>query len=133
MTTGPGMTDRLGQRQGFWAALLLAWAALLWWLSARSLPPLGPSFEHADKIKHLLYFAAGGFCAARLLQLQFPAWSAARLLLAGVVFGLLLGGIDEFHQSFTPGRSGNDPGDLAADTAGGLLGAWLALRTALRR
>ena len=31
-----------------------------------------------------------------------------------------------WHQSFTPGRMGNDPGDWLADFTGGLLGGWLA-------
>lgn len=34
--------------------------------------------------------------------------------------------LDEFHQRFSPGRSGNDPGDLMADAVGSLAGIALA-------
>lgn len=42
------------------------------------------------------------------------------VIVAGVV-----GVLDEFHQSHTPGRHGNDPGDVAADITGGVIAAML--------
>jgi VanZ family protein len=119
----------LVKRPEFWASAVLLWAALLWWLSSRVLPPVGPTFNQADKIKHLLYFTAGSYCAARFLLLRRPDWKASMITLSIITFALLVGISDELHQSFTPGRSGQDLGDILADTAGGWLGAVLALRS----
>jgi VanZ family protein len=123
------MPGKLWQRPAFWAFSVLCWASLLWWLSSRTLPPVGPTFNHADKLKHLIYFTAGSFCAARLLILTRPGWTTTAISLSVIAFAFLVGASDEYHQSFTPGRSGNDLGDLIADTAGGLLGAFFALRS----
>lgn len=41
---------------------------------------------------------------------------------AVIVIGIV-GILDEYHQSFTPGRSGNDPYDWLADVVGGMVGA----------
>ena len=46
----------------------------------------------------------------------------ARALWAGGVAALLLGGLDEWNQRFTPGRA-SDPVDLLADILGGIAGA----------
>ena len=46
-----------------------------------------------------------------------------------IVSALLLsffGATDEWHQQFTPGRSGKDVGDWTADSIGGLAGSLLA-------
>lgn len=110
-----------------WACLVLAWAAALYLLSARSAPGgFRPPFPHFDKAVHLLYFSAGSLCFGRALSLLRPGWRAAGIVLACVLFGALIGALDEFHQSFTPGRSGNDLGDLLADTLGGLCGGLTA-------
>ena len=54
--------------------------------------------------------------------------NAARFLLGGLLFTGIIGAVDEFHQTFTPGRFGNDPWDWLADLSGGLLAAWLSHR-----
>ena len=114
------------QKPAFWAAGVFLWAGLLWWLSSRHLPAVGPSFDHADKLKHLLYFALGSYCAGRFLLLIRREWSRGAFVIAVVLFAALVGATDEFHQTFTPGRSGNDPYDWLADTLGGLVSAlWL--------
>lgn len=127
------MSGKFWHQPTFWAVSVGCWAGLLWWLSSRVLPPVGPSFDHADKFKHLVYFTAGSFCLARFLILTRPNATALAITLSSIAFALIVGATDEYHQSLTPGRSGNDLGDLLADTAGGLLGAILALRSRPRR
>ena len=115
------------QKPAFWAAAVLLWAGLLWWLSSRNLPAVGPSFDHADKLKHLVYFALGSYGAGRFLLLTRPEWKSRTLIIMVTLFAALVGAADEFHQAFTPGRSGNDPFDWLADTLGGLLSAlWVS-------
>ncbi|WP_411881539.1 VanZ family protein [Polaromonas sp. YR568] len=70
-----------------------------------------------DKLAHLLTFAVVG--AAAGLAGGMRGWRMALCCVAGA---LLVGGMDELHQMFLPGRSASWS-DLAADAAGGLLGA----------
>jgi VanZ family protein len=95
------------------------WAVVLFFLSETQ-----PDSDLAwlainDKVIHLgLYFVLGG-------TLSWGGWKASwnfpvLLLLLGVAYGVL----DEWHQSFVPGR---DPslGDVLADTAGVILGFFI--------
>lgn len=110
----------------WWLGVAL-WAALLYYLSSRSALPSGPDFPMKDKVLHCVYFSGGAFClvtgllAGRARMLALGYWLAA-----GVIFAALLGALDEYHQSFTPGRMGNDVFDWLADVCGGLLGSSLA-------
>ena len=80
---------------------------------------------------HFLYFAVGGLLLAWLLRrtLRWQGWKLA----CGVLLAMaLIGGLDEFHQLYTPDRSGADRLDWLADATGGFLGAvvigWLYVR-----
>jgi VanZ family protein len=116
-----------------WAMAVTVWAVLLWRLSSRPIGVPVPSIPHWDKAAHLLYFTCGSFCFCRLLHLLRPAWSRRTLVLATVAFATSVGALDEFHQSFVPGRSGNDPWDWLADTLGGLTGALIYMLWMPRR
>ena len=70
-----------------------------------------------DKLAHLLTFAVIGMAAGLAGGLR--GWRMALCCVGGA---LLVGGMDELHQMFLPGRSASWA-DLAADAAGGLLGA----------
>ncbi len=123
----PSRALRLGS-----LALTLAWAALIYYLSdqpGRDLPLL---FPMQDKLMHLLVFGVLGFLA---LGTRKPAASGYRVrdywkvALLVALFGVL----DEWHQTFVPGRNA-DVFDVLADAAGGLLGAgalFLVVRKAL--
>jgi VanZ family protein len=123
-----GLIRRIWQHPALWSLGIVGWAVTLWVLSSRSMPGGAPKIPHFDKVAHLAYFTIGSFLFCRLLVLLRSHGSRASLLLATVCFALLVGAADEFHQTFTPGRSGNDAGDLLADTLGGLLGGWLGWR-----
>ena len=108
-----------------WYWLAAAWFTLLYYLSSRSHD--GPifSFPQQDKVLHATYYSAGSLC------LFFATWYRRRgatlflASLAGVLFCAAVGAFDEYHQTFTPGRSGNDPWDWLADVTGGFIGAWM--------
>jgi VanZ family protein len=51
-----------------------------------------------------------------------PDWKA--ILSTTILAIALIGGLDEYHQTFTPGRSGNDPYDWLADVLGAAAGAF---------
>lgn len=109
-----------------WLGVVI-WGLVLFTLSSRSTLPQGPEIPYQDKVVHFLYFSGGGFCFAfALLHRQFPRRGRRFWGLTGILFGLIIGALDEYHQTFTPGRSGNDLGDLIADFTGAGAGAVVA-------
>ena len=107
---------------------LLLWSpvALLlgfeFYLSSQSkLPeiPFASGIPGFDKIEHAGFFFLVGLLAVRAARFceGWAGWRTALTLLPGA---LGWGVLDEFHQSFVPGRS-VEAGDVAADVAGVLL------------
>ena len=77
----------------------------------------------ADKVAHLIFFAVGS--AAFTLTLTQHPWrkhSSSFLFGACMIMTSVVGGYDEWHQTFTPNRDGNSPGDLVANLGGGVIG-----------
>ena len=113
----------------FWWVVWIAWFALLYALSSTSgFAPKDPPIRFYDKVLHAVYFAGGG--AALLLALSLGARRRPPdgvLLIACLAMAAAVGWFDEWHQSHTPGRSGNDLGDWIADVVGGGLGWGLGL------
>ena len=97
------------------------WAGALFFLSAQSYLPGGPTFPINDKVVHLgLYVVLGATLA----------WAGRRSRRGSVHVALILVGIvfaasDEWHQAFVPLR---DPsvGDFVADTVGIVVGYLIA-------
>lgn len=118
---------RLIAQRWLWWLSVAVWGVVLFTLSSQSTLPPGPEIPFQDKIIHFLYFSGGGFCFVlaylhgRGAPLKLGLWA-----LAGAVFGGCIGALDEFHQTFTPGRSGNDVGDWLADFTGAATGALVA-------
>ena len=111
----------------FWLGAFLLWFVVLWLLSSFSrtgdyMPPI----VNFDKVLHFGFFSGGSglFCAWLFRRRpENPNWKAIFWIAVGVI--ALVGCLDEFHQGFTPGRSGNDPGDVMADTLGAACGAFV--------
>lgn len=101
------------------------WGLTLWFLSAGNpAPKNGPEIPHLDKLAHFLYFSAGGASLATFGLVFRPDMKNRRWLLFVLVALIcsVIGRLDEYHQTFTPGRSGNDTGDWIADSLGGAAG-----------
>ncbi len=113
-------------RPALWFGLVTLWAVVLWCLSAQSHLPSPVEFEGIDKLEHAAYFAIGGACF--LLALRCAGWGRrpSVVIVMTVLFCSMIGALDEWHQTFTPGRSGGDVWDWTADTLGALLGAFCA-------
>lgn len=108
------------------------WVAII--LVGTSWPSLkfGPDDLALDKIAH---FSAYAVLAALSLRATLSPRRFATA--ASVVLGVsLLGAVDEWHQSFIPGRS-MSLADWLADTAGACVGIlavrWIAFLTPYRR
>ncbi|MEO0018393.1 MAG: hypothetical protein RLZZ522_1676 [Verrucomicrobiota bacterium] len=112
------------QKPGVWFAGVIGWWLALWLLSAGNPRiPGGPEIPHMDKFCHFGYFLGGGglFTAYLFCRRPFtPSWRTIALVV--VLTLALVGALDEWHQSFNPGRSGNDPWDWLADVLGATAG-----------
>lgn len=108
-----------------WLAVFLLWAATLYLLSSFSpnLPKEGAEIPFLDKIAHFTYFFGGGILLTTLLLLK--SGKKHHLILPVIILAII-GALDEFHQTFTPGRTGNDPFDWLADLLGASAGTLLA-------
>ncbi|NNJ94423.1 MAG: VanZ family protein [Halobacteria archaeon] len=112
----------------------LLWAALIYYLSDQPSVDIAPMFSHQDKLLHLAaYFVLGFFIMGALRKS--PAGYRLPQIIGVTLLTALYGLLDEYHQSFVPGRN-PALGDALADLAGGLLGAlfmYLLARRAARR
>lgn len=127
-------------RVALFAVPALAWAGVLFWLSAQSGETIKDAEAQRFDIPGLGYFAHGAlyFVLGGLAWLWARAGlgvSPGRGLIVAVVFAVLYGVSDEWHQSFVPGRS-PDALDVVADGFGALAAAvalWGAGRTRASR
>jgi len=110
-------------RSSFWFLAFAIWFGVLWRLSSGPLPgPPVPAIPFGDKILHFGYYfgGAGLLSAALYLRDPRPNWDTLHLLVIVIVTST--GVLDEWHQSWSEFRSGNDSGDLAADFFGAVAG-----------
>ena len=116
-----------------WAVVWLIWFVALCILSSMS--NVGPRIDviGIDKVYHAGYFGLGGTALLLALALRAKSARAAleapmwrRLTLTVILTGAAVGWLDEWHQTFTPGRSGLDVYDWLADIAGSLAAVPLA-------
>lgn len=109
----------------------IAWAGVLFALSAGSGPSFDPPFPHVDKLEHVLAYGVLGFFLARAVAGSLTVSMHAAVIAGGMAAGLY-GVSDEFHQSFTPGRM-VEVADGVADTVGGFAGAGVFAAISRRR
>lgn len=107
------------------STVVIAWLALIFVTSQASFPPPDPNFEPGwfdyifDKDVHVLLY---GILAVLLLwTLQETRWRRPARYGAVVLAALAYGVLDEWHQSFVPGRSVSG-WDLLFDVVGAGLG-----------
>lgn len=111
----------------------LGWAALIFMLSSRP----STTFEKAesfldfvpaaDFFAHLVLYFVLAALVHSVLRIYLPRRNNL-LMIDTVIFALLYGVSDEFHQSFVPGRTVS-ASDLLADVLGAVLAVtlWLAI------
>jgi VanZ family protein len=103
----------------------LAWAALIFGLSARPTLP-APEVPYLDKVLHFGAYAVLGACLA------FAVHRSSLPMALAVLLGAAYGASDEIHQMFVPGRS-PDVFDWVADAAGVAAAVYLYSRWRVRR
>lgn len=105
----------------YWVPVII-WAGIIFALSSTpSFPDEVSMFAKFDKLIHAIEYAGLSFLLARALK-QSPQQKISRnFRVLAIIFTILYGISDEFHQSFVPLR---DPSmvDLIADSIGAVLG-----------
>ena len=103
--------------------LLVSWLIALFLFSHRAHVNQEPGIPHLDKLKHFIFFSFGG----GVFFLNYARNSKLLSLksLALLIILVIIGALDEYHQSFIPGRSGNDIFDWLANCVGAVSGAIL--------
>lgn len=115
---------------GISARLFLVFVALLIvYLSHQpSLKPPVEWFPGQDKVFHLVEFGGLGLALVLNADLFGKKHRKLRMVFSGVIWAAM----DEFHQSFVPGRDSSLQ-DVFADTAGLFLAVWLFSRIFIRK
>ena len=117
-------------RSSLWLGAFLLWGIVLWFLSDGPVPVReGPDLPHLDKLLHFGYFFGGAGLLSAALYLRGssqsppstpPPWGRLAFTVVLILAGV--GALDEWHQSWSPERSGNDLGDWLADLCGAYSG-----------
>jgi hypothetical protein len=112
-----------------WLAAAVAWTAAVLIANSVSVsdPQWAPPFLGADKVTHGVMYAGIAFAWRRAFRSARDSVSWSVLLLA-----IVLGALDEWHQTTVPGRSA-EVLDWVADAGGAALGILAWRRTTLRR
>ncbi len=97
---------------------LIGYCGLIFWLSSQPSLHSPDLFPQQDKLVHVTAYAV----MAWLAWLAYGHWLTTQrfLILTTVVFCMIYGLSDEWHQSFVPGRDAS-LWDWLADTLGALL------------
>jgi VanZ family protein len=109
-----------------WLPVFL-YAALIFYFSSTPGAEVPNWVSGWDKLAHAGEYAGFAFLLARAFGARRWWWA----IIAAALYGVT----DEYHQTFTADRFGNDPGDLIADAVGATLGAvaWQFVFTPLLR
>lgn len=114
---------------------LAGYCLLIFWQSSLPSPDIGPDIPGIDKLMHLVAYAAMSYLASLAFATLLRLNKAAVVSVAGILFSVLFGLSDEWHQSFIPGRMA-DGWDFLADVFGAVLGGagfyWRHRSTATR-
>lgn len=81
-----------------------------------------PSIFSAQSIfAHLIVYFVLGLFFSRAIKYTYPNLKKTKIVLITLIFGIIYGLSDEFHQAFVPMRN-PDIVDLVIDSIGSLLG-----------
>jgi VanZ family protein len=113
----------------FAALLAAAWAGGIWWESSREFSGI-PGSAFWGFLGNSFHFVLFGVLAMLIAEsLRTPEGLTRARLLTVVLLVLGYGWLDEFHQSYTPGRSA-DPADVCVDLLGAIacVSLWWGVR-----
>ena len=105
----------------FWFPVVL-YSAIIYYGSSIPIKKAPLPIPYLDKILHILEYTPFGFLIGRALFYSRAGRIEVKILVTAVMFLCFLHGLlDEYHQSFVPGRE-SSLNDALADMVGGFLG-----------
>lgn len=110
-----------------WLPPIICYSFITYLSSLTDLPPVISSFPFQDKIEHFGIYFLFGFLLTRAAFWEYvwhPVWKI-RLKIFLLILILSAGIIDEWHQSYVPGRE-VEFWDWVADFCGGSAGALIS-------
>lgn len=114
----------------FWFPVI-SYSAMIFYVSGLPNLDVGFGFSYLDKFLHVVEYAILGFLFARALKGAKTTFSFLKLISFTLLFTVLFGISDEWHQMFIPGRDASSM-DVLSDSMGGLIGAFSFLWTIKR-
>lgn len=105
----------------YWLTVLI-WMGVIFYFSSLPGEDIPALFPLQDIVFHAMVYAALAYLFIRALKNTCPKLSMRKLIFFTVVFGIIYGLTDEFHQSFVPGRNASFS-DLFIDTVGTFMGS----------
>jgi len=99
---GPGPGGRAPFSR-YWLPVL-AYIALIFGLSSIHGNAIPSPFPYVDKVAHLMEYGLFGLLAGRAIRFTMSGRSALVTAVVTILFGALIGALDENYQRFTPGR-----------------------------
>ncbi|MFH1981786.1 MAG: VanZ family protein [Pseudomonadota bacterium] len=120
------MDTRIHRIPAAWGPVII-YCAAIFAQSSFPTPDAVPSFYMSDKLLHACAYALMALLFYRALGQHRVGASPVKRSILTIVFTVIYGISDEFHQSFVPGRS-PEVLDVAADGVGALIGVIAAQR-----
>ncbi len=102
--------------------VVLAWMAFIFFVSSAPGSAIPFIFAHQDIPFHLITYALLAYFFIRALRNSSRGLLHLHLILITVIFCVIYGASDEFHQLFVPGRSASGF-DLLIDGMGSVFGS----------
>src|SRR3989338_7424977 len=93
------------------ASIIRSWLAVvacmgfIFFVSSRPQRDIPPFFPFQDLVYHALVYLILALCFSRALKDTNPNIPVSNSIIFTIIFGVVYGISDEFHQSFIPGRS----------------------------
>lgn len=103
--------------------LVASYMGVIYYLSSQPTFTL-PSFDYNDKVAHFLAYSLLGFLLSEAISESNKNLRTWEKIIVGIVVSAAYGALDEYHQSFVPGRSPS-VFDFLADTLGACFGCWV--------
>jgi len=91
-------------------------------MPSQDLPSVG--VPHADKVAHIIEYLILGFLLIRAISGSFGNIGLAKIIISVIIITSLYAILDEWHQSYVPGRQ-CDIFDFFADLVGANIGILL--------
>ncbi|MBN2716236.1 MAG: VanZ family protein [Deltaproteobacteria bacterium] len=113
---------KIFEKPWVWAAALLSYLLLIFIVSHLSALQLRIiPFSYWDKAVHCIEYFPVGFLISGMIHSKWTSIKAPAVIVLTIFIVGILAGLDEFHQSFVPGRDAS-LADVVADLIGGTFG-----------